>query len=300
MNQKDILAALSHPHIAQLYDAGISESGHPYLAMECIDGIPITQYGREAGLPLEAKLGLFRQVLDAVQYAHAHFIAHRDLKPSNILVTRDGQAKLLDFGVAKLLSGDEGGLATELTQLGGRAATPDYAAPEQLAGEAVTTAVDVFALGVVLFELVTGTRPFEGARRSRVDVAPLPSQRVSGALRRRLRGDFDAVIAKALESDPAQRYRSVAAFADDLQRFVQNESVSARRVGRITTFIRFARRHRAATALTSGLVVALIAGTVGISWEAVQARHAAAGAPTNPPRRDRHRRTGSAGSSWEI
>jgi tetratricopeptide (TPR) repeat protein len=274
--ERDILAALSHPHIAQLYDAGISESGHPYLAMECIDGIPITQYGRESGLPLESKLALFRQVLDAVQYAHAHFIAHRDLKPSNILVTRGGQAKLLDFGVAKLLSGDEGGLATELTQLGGRAATPDYAAPEQLAGEAVTTAVDVFALGVVLFELVAGTRPFEGARRSRVDVAPLPSQRVSGALRRRLRGDLDAVIAKALESNPAQRYRSVAAFADDLQRFVQNESVSARRVGRITTLIRFARRHRAATALTSGLVVALIVGTVGISWEALQARRAAA------------------------
>lgn len=296
--ERDILAALSHPHIAPLFDAGVSESGHPYLAMEWIDGVPITQYCREARLSVDERLALFRQVLDAVHYAHARFIAHRDLKPSNILVTRDGQAKLLDFGVAKLLSGESLGLDTELTQLGGRAATPDYAAPEQLAGQPITTAVDSYALGVVLFELLTGARPFGGADRNRTwgaprgdrsshPEAPLASTRLteveaesigglrSAQLKKLLQGDLDAIIAKALEPDPAQRYGSVAAFADDLQRYRRHEPVSARHIGKLTTLLRLARRHRVGAALTLSLAVSLVAGAGGIAWEAIAARREA-------------------------
>jgi serine/threonine-protein kinase len=222
--ERDILAPLSHPHIAPLYDAGISDGGHPYLAMEWIDGMPITHYCREVRQPIATRLELFKQVLDAVHYAHERFIAHRDLKPSNILVTSDGRVKLLDFGIAKLLSGDTGGASTELTQLGGRAATPDYAAPEQIAGQPITTAVDLYALGVVLFELLTGARPFDAVRgvNTHSSSAPLASQRVTEAeaqligglksaqLRKSLQGDLDAILAKALETDPAQRYRSAA------------------------------------------------------------------------------------------
>jgi tetratricopeptide (TPR) repeat protein len=287
--ERDILAPLSHPHIAPLYDAGISDGGHPYLAMEWIDGVPITLYCRLVQQPITARLELFKQVLDAVRYAHERFIAHRDLKPSNILVTSDGQAKLLDFGIAKLLSGDSGGASTELTQLGGRVATPDYAAPEQIAGQAITTAVDLYALGVVLFELLTGTRPFDAPRglKALPGNAPLASQRVTeteakliggmkaAQLRKTLQGDLDAIVAKALENDPAQRYGSAAAFAADLLCYQRHEPISARHIGRLTLAGKFVRRHRLATALAAGLVVALLAGTAGIGWEALRAQREA-------------------------
>ena len=280
--ERDILAALSHHHIAQLYDAGISDSGHPYLAMEWIEGIPITRYCREMRLPIEGRLALFRQVLDAVHYAHARFIAHRDLKPSNILATREGQVKLLDFGIAKLLTGDTAGMETALTQLGGRAVTPDYAAPEQLAGQPITTAVDLYALGVVLFELLTGSRPFDGTCGPNADM-PLASRRVTdeaakpigelSAVRlcKALRGDLDAIIAKALESDPARRYRSAEAFADDLDRCQRHEPISARRIGRFSLIGKFVRRNRLPVALTAGLVFAFLAGSAGIGWEGLRA-----------------------------
>jgi tetratricopeptide (TPR) repeat protein len=287
--ERDILAALSHPHIAPLYDAGVSEGGHPYLAMECIDGVPIAAYCSQVRQPIAARLDLFKQVLDAVRYAHERFIAHRDLKPSNILVTPDGQVKLLDFGIAKLLSGDTSGAPTELTQLGGRVATPDYAAPEQIAGQPITTAVDLYALGVVLFELLTGARPFKAARgvNALSSNAPLASQRVAEAeadliggikaaqLRKALQGDLDAIIAKALESDPAQRYRSAAAFAEDVQRYQCHEPISARHIGRLMLARKFERSHRLASALTAGLVAALLVGTAGIGWEALRAQREA-------------------------
>jgi tetratricopeptide (TPR) repeat protein len=287
--ERDILAPLSHPHIAPLYDAGISDGGHPYLAMEWIDGVPITLYCREVRQPIAARLELFNQVLDAVRYAHERFIAHRDLKPSNILVTVDGQVKLLDFGIAKLLSGDTGGASTELTQLGGRVATPDYAAPEQIAGQPITTAVDLYALGVVLFELLTGARPFDAPRgvNALPRNAPLASQRVTESeaeliggmkaaqLRKTLQGDLDAIIAKALETDPSQRFRSAAAFADDVQRYQRHEPISARHIGRLMLARKFVRRHRLATALTAGLVAALLGGTAGIGWEALRAQREA-------------------------
>ncbi|HEY0801844.1 MAG TPA: protein kinase, partial [Steroidobacteraceae bacterium] len=287
--ERDILAALSHPHIAPLYDAGISTTGYPYLAMEWIEGVPITGYCRERNLPISWRLGLFEQVLDAVNYAHARLIAHRDLKPSNILVTADGEVKLLDFGIAKLLGGETAGMVTELTQFGGRAVTPGYAAPEQIAGLPITTAVDVYALGVLLFELLTGERPFDAGRADHMAVheAPLASKRVAeeqarcmslpaaAHLRRLLRGDLDAITAKALEIDPGRRYGSAAAFADDIARYRRHEPISARRIGKLMLLMKVVRRHRLASALGAGLLLALFVGSIGIAWEAVHAQRAA-------------------------
>jgi eukaryotic-like serine/threonine-protein kinase len=165
--EREILASLSHAHVARLFDAGIAEDGQPYLALEYVAGIPLTRYCDEHRLDLTARLQLFRQVLSAVQYAHAHLVIHRDLKPSNILVTEEGKAQLLDFGVAKLLTEGSPAHETELTQLGGRALTPDYAAPEQIAGAPITTAADVYSLGVIFYELLAGMRPYRLKRDSR-------------------------------------------------------------------------------------------------------------------------------------
>src|SRR5208283_2832525 len=156
--ERDILAALSHPHIAQLYDVGLAESKYPYLSMEWVDGVELNQHCAAAKLTLDHRLDLFLQILDAVGYAHGRLIAHRDLKPSNILVTKQGRIKLLDFGIAKLLSTEADSGSTQLTRIGSCMATPGYAAPEQLAGEPITAAVDLYALGVVLHELLTGGR----------------------------------------------------------------------------------------------------------------------------------------------
>jgi serine/threonine-protein kinase len=292
--ERDILAGLSHPHVAVLYDAGVSADGHPYLAMEWIDGIPITRYCEEMQLSICARLTLFRQVLEAVHYAHANLVAHRDLKPSNILVTRRGEVKLLDFGIAKLLGGGADGSATEVTRLGGRAATPDYAAPEQILGEPITTAVDVYALGVLLFEILTGVRPNDIARSGPEDRSSLPlaSRRVreesaytvgglsAAQLRKALRGDLDAVIAKALERDPMHRYRSAEAFADDLTHYLCHEPVSARHISRVVQLVKFVQRNRAASALAATLLLALIGGSAGIAWEAFRAEREAARAET--------------------
>src|SRR6202167_4619435 len=164
--EREILAGLNHSHIARLLDAGIADDGQSYLALDYVAGTPLTAYCDERGLSVHQRLELFGQVLNAVQYAHAHLVIHRDLKPANILVTEAGQVQLLDFGIAKLLTEGEA-KETELTQLGGRALTPDYAAPEQVAGAAITTAADVYALGVMLYELLTGGRPYKLKRDSR-------------------------------------------------------------------------------------------------------------------------------------
>lgn len=285
--ERDILATLSHPNIAPLYDAGVADSQHPYLAMECVDGVPIAQFCREHKLTLNARLNLFLQVLDAVGYAHERLIAHRDLKPSNILVTPESQVKLLDFGIAKLLNGDTGGAATELTQLGGRAATPDYAAPEQLAGEPITVAVDFYALGVILFELLSGRRPsrlpaaglHNDTPRASAQLRPEHAAEVSGLdarqLRRALSGDLDAIIAKALEPDPGKRYRSADAFAADLEASREHRPISARRISTWSLAFKFVRRHRIGVALATALLVTLAAGSAGISWQAYRAQRQA-------------------------
>ncbi len=232
--ERDILAALEHPHIAQFLDAGIAE-GQPYIALEWVEGQPITDACRERRLPLDARLDLVRQVAAAVHYAHGRLVVHRDIKPSNVLVTSEGRVQLLDFGIAKLLeSGDEPS-GTQLTAHGESVATPDYAAPEQLLAGPITVATDVYAIGILLFELLTGRRPPPLTRRPGFpslgpdDEAPLASRAIlpgqaatlgAGSerqLARILAGDLDAIAAKAMALDPARRYASAEALAADLE-----------------------------------------------------------------------------------
>jgi serine/threonine-protein kinase len=286
--ERDILAALSHPNIAQLYDAGVADAQHPYLAMECVDGLSINEHCREARLSLDRRLDLFLQVLDAVSYAHGRLIAHRDLKPSNIMVTREERVKLLDFGIAKLLSGETDVNMTQLTRLGTAMATPGYAAPEQLAGEPITVAVDLYALGVILHELLTGQRPFRTLRKTAQQTdAPRASSRIESGhsasiggmdalkLRRALSGDLDAIIAKALESDPLRRYGTAQAFALDIRLSREHRPISARRISPKTLTLKFVRRHRLGVGMGAMLLLVFVGGSAGIAWYAVRAEHEA-------------------------
>lgn len=238
-----ILARLAHPHIARLLDAGVSSTGQPFLVLEHVEGEHIDRYCESRGLNNEARIRLFLDVLDAVAHAHANLVVHRDIKPSNVLVTQEGSVKLLDFGVAKLLEdAEQPGAATELTREAGAALTPEYAAPEQVTGSAVTTATDVYSSGVLLFRLL-------GGRRFRAGEDEFP--------RLGVRGDLATILAKALKVKPAERYASAAAFAEDLRRCLDHEPISARpdTVGyRAAKFLR--RRWRGVTAATAAVLAA--------------------------------------------
>jgi serine/threonine-protein kinase len=281
LRERDVLAALSHPNIGQLYEAGSSTEGHPYLALELVEGVPITEFCRDRAATLAQRVDLVREILSGLSCAHQRLIVHRDIKPSNVLVTPDLQVKLLDFGIAKLL-GPQTADNPALTRLE-RPATPAYAAPEQLAGAAITVAVDIYATGVLLFELCTGSRPLAGAPAT--DDAPLASARADasacgiterGNLPARLRGDLDAVIARALAPDPAARYPSASAFDDDLARWRAGLPVQARRIGWLTRTHKFVRRNRLGVALGGVLLLSVISGAAGISWQAQRARAQAA------------------------
>ncbi|MGQ0698165.1 MAG: protein kinase domain-containing protein [Panacagrimonas sp.] len=269
--ERNILAGLAHPQIARFYDAGLAEGGQPWLALEFVDGVPITSYCQTQHLDVRARIELIRQVASAVQAAHARLIVHRDLKPANVLVTAAGQVKLLDFGIAKLLDDDAEG--SGLTLAGGHAATPDYAAPEQLSGGVITVATDVYALGVMLYELLSGSRPW--SHRSRLgkmigtDIeAPLASAKAAGERRRELSGDLDAILAKAIAPEPLRRYVSMEAFADDLGRYLDHLPIKARRISRWSQASKFVRRHRQAVGFSALLTVALVAGIAGVLWQA--------------------------------
>lgn len=287
--ERQILARLEHPHIARLLDAGISADQQPYLALDYIDGEPVTDWCRAQQPGIAERVRLFLQVCGAVSHAHANLIVHRDLKPSNILVTARDDVRLLDFGIAKLL--DTPGQSPERTRTGVRAFTLHYAAPEQLRGEPVTTMTDVYALGVVLYELLAGTKPCQPARASDaqweqaiLDVDPLrPSlvlQRGAGdgldAARRRrmaraIAGDLDTVVLRALAKAPEHRYPSVEAFALDLRRWLDGKPVQARpqrlsyRVGK------YLRRHRWAVSSAALFAMTLVASMVAVNWQSQQA-----------------------------
>lgn len=233
--ERDIAARLAHPHIARMLDAGIAAGGRPFLAFEYLDGLPIDGHCDAHALPLGARVALVVQVARAVAHAHRCRVVHCDLKPSNVLVTADGIAHLLDFGVARLL--DEPAVA-DPGRPGRDAMTPVYAAPEQLRGEAASPLADVYALGVLLYELATGRLPWDPDWRGRAAAEaarsgaepPLASRRVrDAATARRLRGDVDAILARALRHDPADRYRGADALADDLERWLRGAPVHARR-----------------------------------------------------------------------
>ena len=285
--ERAILARLQHPAIAVLYDAGLADGGRPYLALEYVDGQPIDAWRQGRDLP--SVLRLYVQVVRAVAYAHGQLVIHRDLKPANVLVTAEGQVKLLDFGIAKLLA-DETASAeeTELTRLAGRALTPSYAAPEQILGQPISTAADIYSLGVLLFELLTGERPYQLAREAlqrraaleeaivRVD-APAPSSVVKDkAMRRALRGDLDAIVLKALKKAPEQRYETAAAFADDIERYLNRLPVHAQRASRLYRFNRFIARNRFAVGAVGAVIAALAVGLGIALWQATVARDEAA------------------------
>jgi serine/threonine-protein kinase len=265
-----VLASLNHPNIAQLYDAGWSDSKAPYLALEFVDGVSIGEYCSARALDVPARVRLFIDVLRAVSYAHARLVVHRDLKPANVLVTHDGRVKLLDFGIAKVLSSEaSAGGESELTRVSGRPITLAYAAPEQVLGKPVTTATDIYALGVMLCELLTGQRPFRNASGTRTAIedalergdAPLPSSLADRpAVARALRGDLDMIVRKALRKDPEQRFETAAAFADDLDRTLSGQPIRAQRGGSWYLLRRFVRRNRLPLGAGAGVIAAIVAG----------------------------------------
>ena len=278
--ERQILARLEHRHIARLLDGGVTDDGTPWFAMEFIEGERIDDWCDARFLSVEARLRLFEATCEAVQYAHSQLVVHRDLKPSNIMVTGTGELKLLDFGVAKLLSAEN----SEATQTA-LAMTPQYAAPEQVRGQPVTTATDIYALGVLLYELLTGKRPYDVSQRTPAEVERIvcgvesarPSTTFDGEdgvdrarrrattserLTRRLRGDLDTIVAKAMKKDPAERYSTVAALAEDVRRHLQHETISARPDSATYKAAKFVRRHRGgvalATAVAFGLVIVML------------------------------------------
>jgi eukaryotic-like serine/threonine-protein kinase len=296
-----ILGRLAHEHIAELVDAGVSSFGQPYLVLDYVEGGHIDRYCDDKKLDIEARIRLFLDVLVAVAHAHANLIVHRDLKPSNVLVSKDDQVKLLDFGISKLLEGEAyDGAATALTIDGGRAMTPEYAAPEQVTGAPVTTATDVYALGVLLYLLLTGQHPAGDSIHSPADlvkaIVDTEPRRLSDIvtaaevdetratdyaaqrtttpdkLRRLFRGDLDTIVAKALKKNPQERYLSVIAFAEDLSRYLNHEPISARPDTFAYRTAKFVRRNRTVVALTTLVLLATIVGLVGTLIQARTAR----------------------------
>jgi serine/threonine-protein kinase len=282
VEERRILASLEHPHIARLVDGGVTEDGLPWFAMEYVEGEPIDQYCEQHSLQLHARLQLFLTVCDAVQFAHRNLVVHRDLKPSNILVTGDSEVKLLDFGIAKLLA--EGRSDEPLTETGLRVLTPQYASPEQIRGDPIAVTSDVYSLGILLYELLTGKRPYHLSARSPLEIERVISQpptRPSAGvadlrLARQLRGDLDMILLTALRTEPERRYPSVERFATDIRRFLSELPVTARPDTRRYRAAKFIRRHRLGLAAAGALGLSLIFGLVGTASQARVAQHAAA------------------------
>lgn len=299
--ERQILAGLNHSNIARLLDAGETQEGQPYLVMEYVHGEALDRYCDRKNLSLQERLRLFLQICNAVQYAHQNLVVHRDLKPANILVTEDGTPKLLDFGIAKLLDTDEAASALALTRMNDRLLTPEYASPEQILGRPVTTSSDVYALGVILYELMTGMRPYtvsasasqlelersicvsdplrpsaavvrvvESASMQISEIAAIAAARelTSEKLARRLAGDLDAIVMRALRKEPEHRYGSVEQLAGDIRRYLQREPVIARQGNWVYYSQRFVRRHAFGVAASTAFVLFTLAFAVVTSIQA--------------------------------
>jgi eukaryotic-like serine/threonine-protein kinase len=304
--ERQILAGLDHPNIARLLDGGITEDGRPYLALEYVEGLPITTYCDRHRLSIEERLRLFVDVCEAVQHAHQNLVIHRDLKPSNIMVTAAGQVRLLDFGIAKLLNPALSSAASPATRIDLRAMTPEYASPEQVRGDALTTASDIYSLGVLLYEILTGTRPYEIQSTSPAAIAAIvcerdperPSTRVlrdtggddapadattigspalsaaaarknsAERLRRRLRGDLDSIVMMALRKEPGRRYASPSLLAQDIRRHLEGQPVLAHRGSRRYRMRKLLRRHRVAASAAALVFLSLVFGLGSALWQA--------------------------------
>ncbi|MBI3684186.1 MAG: serine/threonine protein kinase [Acidobacteria bacterium] len=273
--ERRVLARLEHPGIARLLDGGTTEDGTPYFVMELVDGVPIHEYCRQHELDIRRRVELFGRVCAAVEHAHANLVLHRDLKPGNILVTADGQPKLLDFGIAKLLS-EEAEASGELTRTGLRPLTPQYASPEQVSGGRVTTASDVYSLGVILYVLLTGSKPYELAGLTTLEALKVvcewdpqrPSSVAGGTSRRVLAGDLDNIVMKALRKEPGERYPSVHALSDDLRAWMEGWPVSASSRTLWYQAGKLLRRHKLQVMAAGLVLLALASGGVATAWQA--------------------------------
>ncbi|HVQ39722.1 MAG TPA: protein kinase, partial [Pyrinomonadaceae bacterium] len=309
LSERQILANLDHPNIANLLDGGTTEDGSPYLVMEFIDGLAIDHYCDVHRLPIKERLKLFTTVCAAVAHAHRNLVIHRDLKPSNVLVTDQGVPKLLDFGIAKILSPDASALPPDHTAANVRLMTPDYASPEQVRGDSITTSSDIYSLGVLLYKLLTGHHPYRakknlakeiervvceqeperpstmvsrhgdgptsnGASKDTVTPATVSKDRDTepGKLRRMLGGDLDNIVLMALRKEPQRRYLSVEQFAEDIRRHLEGLPVVARKDTLVYRTEKFIRRHKVGVAAAALVVLTLIAGIVGTAWQARLAR----------------------------
>ncbi len=280
--ERAILAGLSHPNIAGLLDGGVSAAGRPYLAMELVQGEPIDRYCERRGLDVEARVRLMLQVGEAIRYAHRNLIVHRDIKPSNVLVDEHGTVKLLDFGIAKLLEPGRHAAEAPPTRRTLRVLTPEYASPEQVRGDPITTASDVYQLGLLTYELLTGVRAqrLDDASPSQIERIccevdpPAPSARIAArpGRARRVRGDLDAIVLRALRKDPAARYPSVDALLEDLQRHLEGVPIKARPPTLGYRLGKFVRRRRGTVLATGAILASLVAGLVLAGWQAREAR----------------------------
>jgi serine/threonine-protein kinase len=297
--ERQVLASLDHPNIAGMLDGGVTQDGLPYLVMEYADGLPIDEYCRENSLDIVSILELFRTVARAVHHAHRNLVVHRDIKPSNIFVTADGVVKLLDFGIAKMLDPSNFGHTSTITRTGLRLMTPAYASPEQISGDSVTTATDVYGLGVVLYELLTDRLPFsldgcspaeceriiisqEPRRPSSVvaeaaNAARLPARRFDGQRwLRRLRGDLDRIVLTALRKEPGRRYASAEQLAEDIERHIKGLPVMARSDSAAYRARKFVARHRWGVVAAVLVLASLVSGALATAWQARRASRQAA------------------------
>ncbi len=279
--ERQALALLNHPNIARLLDGGSTADGRPYLVMEWVAGQPVTTYCEDRGLSLGARLKLFLRICDAAAHAHRNLVVHRDLKPSNIVITGEGEPKLLDFGIAKIFA-PASEVASDTATLGARILTPDYASPEQVRGDPVTTATDIYSLGAVLYEMLAGRRPHQFATRAAAEIEevvcanqvarPSAAAAVDGVGRSELRGDLDNIVLKALETDPQRRYSHVDEFAGDVRRYLEGRPVLARPASLWYRASKFTRRNRLAVSAAAAIALAMAAGLLVALWQAQAAR----------------------------